>query len=134
MSFAAYIHALPPPKKVILRGESVQYPLRISPRAIGNDSQVRVDSRDVGFLDSLRERIQPALGLPLLRIGTPQLWVAVRREDANEDNRTFGDRDLTDERAVEPTYWLREGHHDVFSNFAQQVRDGRMAADDGCQG
>ena len=83
------------------------------------NSQVRIDPGNVRLLDSFGQRPQPALGFPLLRIWTPQLWVPIRCKDTNKDDRALRYRNLVDEGTIKPSNWLREGHDNILSNFAQ---------------
>ena len=65
---------------------------------------MRVHSGDVCFLESAGERLEPALGLPLVRIGAPEFLVSIARRDVCEDPGTLLDRDGLDERAVHTSY------------------------------
>lgn len=46
------------------------------------------------------ERREPALGLPLVRVGAPDCRVAVRAEHVEPDGRARGDEELVDGLAV----------------------------------
>ena len=59
-------------------------------------AQVRVNSWDRGSLDSLGQRLQPALWLPLLGVISPKGPVAIACSHTNENIGTFRDENAVD--------------------------------------
>ena len=71
-------------------------------------SQVRIYPRYVRLLDGLRQRLQPALGLPLERVLAPDRLVGVHGAHVDEDFRAFRHRDLGNDRSVDAADGLQQ--------------------------
>lgn len=81
------MHALPPAKNVILVSS-----LATPNDCLAGDLQVRVDTRDSSFSQTIRKRSQPTFRFPFVGIVTPQCLTSVRRQDADDDRSIGRDR------------------------------------------
>lgn len=75
--------------------------------------QMRVDSRDLGLEQSVRERRQPPLGLPLERVRTPQVRVCVGPVDGDYHECSLWHVKLRDLFPIDGLYRLGEGQYSV---------------------
>ena len=71
-------------------------------------SQMRINPWDTSLFDLARERREPALRTPHIRVLAPQCRVAVRRWDLDHHARAARERYGVRERAVAQAHWLRE--------------------------
>ena len=70
----------------------------------------------MGLVDSAGKRLEPSFRLPLVRIFSPGLFVAVARFDVRDNEHTLSDGNDVDERAVEPANGCGEGQLRVFAD------------------
>ena len=113
------MQARPPAQNVILRESSPrQLSTGIYPRSY---AQVRIDPWDLGVAHGLRERREPALRLPLVRVRTPDVRVGVRRHDAYEDRCVLGDEELVHHPPVDSTDWVSEREYRVFAHSGSRL-------------
>ena len=114
------MHALFPPMNDILRGTQRQP--AVARRGVSEgDSQVGVDPRDMCSGHLRREGVQPALGLPLVRVVAPERLAGVAAEHAHHHLRALRDGDLVQPRAVGAVDGLRERDDGVFGSATHGV-------------
>ncbi len=70
------MHARPPPMNVMLYEEE-PFILTGTVHEVDGHSQVRIDTGNLRIRDTSRKRLQPALGLPLERVLSPDGLVPV---------------------------------------------------------
>ena len=105
------MQALPPPLNVILYELSQK---EFDPRYVTVDLHLRVNAREMCFRDTFRERVQPAVRLPLIGVFSPDSLGPVCSEDRDDDVCALLERDLRDLRlAVGGLDRPEEGEHDV---------------------
>ena len=71
-------------------------------------AQVGVYTWDLRFGHGLWEGREPAFRPPLQCVLAQDGFVAVRRENANDDSRVFWNKDLVNNLAIQTPYGLRE--------------------------
>ena len=72
----------------------------------------------------LRQRRQPALGLPLARVFAPDLLVPVRVHNGDHNHRASGEEDVGELPAVLAYDGLAEGEDDVLARPGRDVSSG----------
>ena len=77
---------------------------------------MRVYAGDVSFLEGRRERLQPSLRLPFVRIFTPKLLVAVARLNVRDNSHAVLNRNVVNERPIASTNGRRERQDAVLPN------------------
>jgi hypothetical protein len=70
------------------------------------NSQMRVNSRYVSLDDLLRQRRQPPLWLPFIRIRTPELRGSVARPERSKHDSALWDVNLLDILSIDRLDWL----------------------------
>lgn len=75
---------------------------------------MRIDTWDLGFLESFRQRRKPALWFPFFGVLTPEFLVGVAQLVRAEDESSPWDKYLVDETTVLFVEGLRQRQHDVF--------------------
>lgn len=106
------MHALPPPKKVILCWRSKCVP----EKKIARGLQMRIDAGNMGRHDSLWERREPALGLPFERVWSPYLKIAIGGHESYYYVRVAGNEDFMHFLAIQTSDRRRQGKNDVLSS------------------
>jgi hypothetical protein len=87
------MHALPPPKNVILSKSHIkfsQHPEAKTPNKT-KSSQIRINARNLRLHHFIPQRLQPPFRPPLIRIIAPYFAVIVAPHDVYRDVGVFGD-------------------------------------------
>ena len=105
------MHARPPPKNVNLEIPCEQ--IFTTRRRMQRRSHMGVHARNVRVQDLVRERLEPSLRLPFVRVQSPQCRVTVYGVCPDHDVRPFRDGDLCDQLAVAPLDGPPHREHNV---------------------
>ena len=87
-----------------------------------SNPQVRINPGNTCVDQSLRQWIEPPIGLPFLRIPTPQLRIYVGIQDTQMDFRPFRKRELVDVLAIDAFNRLRKRENGVLTSPGGSLR------------
>ena len=113
INMATYMQARPPARNVILAGIGLQHNLLGVRKVPSKHSQVGIYPRDVSLLDRLRQRLEPAFGLPLQGILTPDGLVRVAGGEVGNYDGALRDGNFVHHLSVEAADWLGEREDSV---------------------
>ena len=108
----AYMHALLPARNVILISPRIALTQLVTPRKV-HYAQIRIYPRNTRLLDRARQRRQPPLRFPLLRVLAPYSLRRVACAQVDDDRRALRDWDLGDCAPDEPADGGGEGEASV---------------------
>ena len=104
-----YMHARPPSMNVILPSSVVKFVIDCTWRC----SQMWINPRNRSLLDRIGERRQPSLGLPFIRVWSPQRGVSIGIDYRNYDGGALRNNNLMHLAPVNACDWSIKRHNGI---------------------